>query len=69
MKISGNCCNARLMYYFIEVIVQVFIVYSQYIGCCRLTISNKVYMLQMSDNEDLKLLSKITTTVTRIGEE
>jgi len=61
----------RFMYYFIEVIVQVFIVYSQYIGCCRvlegyvasrLTMSNKVYMLQMSDNEDLKLLSKIITT-------
>jgi len=61
------------MYYIIEVIVQVFIVYSQYIGCCRvpegyvasrLTMSNKVYMLQMSNNEDLKLLSKIITTVT-----
>jgi len=25
--------------------------------------SNKVYMLQMSDNEDLKLLSKIITTL------
>ena len=67
---GGPCCNARLMYYIIEVIVQVFIVYSQYIRCCRvpegyvasrLTMSNKVYMLQMSDN-DLKLLSKIITT-------
>jgi len=64
------CCNARLMYYIIEVIVQVFIVYSQYIGYCRvpegyvasrLTMSNKVYMLQMSDNKDPKLLSKIIT--------
>jgi len=54
----------------VTVIVQVFIVYSQYIGCCRvpegyvvsrLTMSNKVYMFQMSDNEDLKLLSKIIT--------
>jgi len=46
-----GCCNVRLMYYFIEVVVRVFIVYSQYIGCCRvlegyvasrLTMSNKV---------------------------
>jgi len=61
---GGPCCNARLMYYIIEVIVQVFIVYSQYIGCCRvlegyvasrLTMSNKVYMLQMIQSCYLKL--------------
>jgi len=60
------------MYYFIEVVVQVFIVYSQYIRCCRvlegyvaskLTMSNKIYILHMFNNEDLKLLSKIITTV------
>jgi len=52
------------------VVVQVFIVYSQYIRCyrvlegyvaSRLTMSNKVYMLQVFDDEDLKLLSKIIT--------
>ena len=41
-------------------------------GCCRvledyvasiLTMSNKVYMLQVSDGEDLKLLSKIIITI------
>ena len=54
--LHASCCNARLMYCIIEVIVWVFIVYSQYIRCCRvpegyvasrLTMSNKVYMLQM----------------------
>ena len=29
--------------------------------CDRLTMSNKVYMLQVSNDEDLKLLSKIIT--------
>jgi len=48
----------------IEVLVQVFILYSWYIGCCRvlegyvanrLAMSDKVYMLQVSDGEDPKL--------------
>jgi len=55
----------------LTVIVWVFIVYSRYIGCCRvpkgyvasrLTMSNKVYILQVSNGEDPKLLSKIITT-------
>jgi len=48
----------------LEVFVWVFIVYSWYIRCCRvpegyvasrLTMSNKSYMLQVSDGEDPKL--------------
>ena len=51
LYLSLLCYNARLIYYIIETIVRVFIVYSQYIGYCRvpegyvasrLTMSNKV---------------------------
>jgi len=65
------CCNVRLIYCIIKVVVQILIVYSQYIGCyrvpegyvaSRLIMSNKVYILQMSDDKDPKLLSKIITT-------
>jgi len=70
LYLSLLCYNTRLIYCIIETIVRVFIVYSQYIGHCRvpegyvasrLTMSNKVYMLQVSDNEDPKLLFKIIT--------